>query len=122
MDKEKYIDITLDRIGRIEFFSLIINTLSKLNFTKSTIRKSFTDSGIESTTISLTFASYDDGTFEIINRDTNAVFELDDLNYLCNKETFIDVYGKDAIVNDDLIDSVVDLICYNLHINIKFFD
>lgn len=119
--EERCIDMTLDRFGRIEFFSLIINTLSKLNFTKPTIRKSFTDSGIESTTISLTFASYDDGTFEIINRDTNAVFELDDLNYLCNKETFIDVYSKDAIVNDDLIDSVVALVCENLNIDVIFY-
>ena len=121
MDKEKYIDITLDRVGRIELFNLIISALSKLNFTKSTIRKRFTSS-IDDKTIGLTFELYDDGTFEIINRDTNAVFELDDLNYIINKETFIDVYSKDAIVNDDLIDSVVDLICYNLHINIKFFD
>lgn len=120
MDKEKYIDITLDRVGRIEFFSLIINTLSKIK-SESAIRKRFTDSGIESTTISLTFASYNDGTFEIINRDTNAVFELDDLNYLCNKETFIDVYGGDAIVNDDLIDSVVTLVCENLNIDVIFY-
>lgn len=118
--EERYIDMTLDRLGRIEFFSLIINTLSKIK-SGSSIRKSFTDSGIESTTIGLTFASYYDGTFEIINRDTNAVFELDDLNYLCNKVTFIDVYGEDAIVNDDLIDSVVTLVCDNLNIDVIFY-
>jgi hypothetical protein len=118
MDKEKYIEITLDRLGRIELFYLIINTLANIK-SESGIRKSFTDSSIDGKTISLTFASYDDGTFEIFNRDTNYVFELDDLNYLCNKVTFIDVYGKDAIVNDDLIDSVIDLICGNLHIVIK---
>lgn len=119
MKEEKNIEITLDRLGRIELFSLIINTLSKLKF-NSSIRKSFTDSSIDGKTIGLTFTSYDDGTFEIINRDANAVFELDDLNYICNKVTFIDVYGKDAIVNDDLIDSVVMLVCYNLNIDVVF--
>ena len=118
--EEKHIDITLDRVGRIELFNLIISSLSKLSFGRPTIRKSFTDSSIDGKTIGLTFTSYDDGTFEIISRDTNYAFELDDLNYLCNKVTFIDVYGKDAIVNDDLIDSVVDLICGNLHIDVVF--
>ena len=118
--EEKHIDITLDRVGRIELFNLIISSLSKLNFSRHTIRKSFTDSGIESTTIGLTFKLYDDCTFEIKCKDTNYVFELDYLNYLCNKETFIDVYGKDVIVNDDLIDSVVALVCGNLNIDVIF--
>lgn len=134
--EERCIDITLDRLGRIEFFSLIINTLSKLSFARPTIRsgdsapiirgcyktdKRFTDSGIQSTTIGLTFKSYNDYSIEIKCKDTNYVFELDDLNYLCNKETFIDVYGKDAIVNDDLIDSVVTLVCDNLNIDVIFY-
>lgn len=119
MKEEKNIEITLDRLGRIELFYLIINTLSKIK-SESAIRKSFTDSSIDGKTISLGFASYYDGTFEIFNRDTNTVFELDDLNYICNKVTFIDVYGKDAIVNDDLIDSVVMLVCYNLNIDVVF--
>lgn len=115
--EEKHIDITLDRVGRIELFYLIVSSLSKLSFTKSTIRKSFTDSSIDGKTIGLTFKLYDDFTFEIISRDTNYVFELGDLSYILNKVTFIDVYGWDAMVNDDLIDSVVSLVCYNLHIN-----
>ena len=121
MDKEKYIDITLDRVGRIELFYLIISSLSKLNFTKSTIRKRFTSS-IDDKTIGLTFELYDDCVFGIVCRDTNYAFELDELSYILNKVNFSKVYDEDAIVNDDLIDSVVDLICYNLHINIKFFD
>lgn len=115
--EEKYIDITLDRVGRIELFNLIISSLSKLSFTKSTIRKSFTDSSIDGKTIGLTFKLYDDFVYGIECRDTNYVFELEELNYICNKVTFIDVYGWDAMVNDDLIDSVVSLICVNLHIN-----
>ena len=119
--EEKYIDITLDRVGRIELFNLIISSLSKLNFTKSTIRKRFTSS-IDDKTIGLTFELYDDCVLGIVCRDTNYAFELDELNYILNKVNFSKVYPEDAIVNDDLIDSVVDLICYNLHINIKFFD
>ena len=115
--EEKYIDITLDRVGRIELFYLIVSSLSKLSFGRPTIRKSFTDSSIDGKTIGLTFKLYDDCTFGIVCRDTNYAFELDELSYILNKVTFIDVYGWDAMVNDDLIDSVVSLVCYNLHIN-----
>lgn len=119
--EERCIDITLDRMGRIELFYLIISTLSKLSFTKSTIRKSFTDSGIKSTTIGLTFKLYDDCVLGIGCRDTNYVFELDELNYILNKANFIKVYDEDAIVNDDLIDSVVTLVCENLNIDVIFY-
>lgn len=119
--EERCIDITLDRVGRIELFNLIISSLSKLSFSRPTIRKRFTDSGIESTTIGLTFKLYDDCTFGIVCRDTNYVFELDELNYILNKVNFIKVYGKDDIVNDDLIDSVVTLVCENLNIDVIFY-
>ena len=69
MKEEKNIEITLDRLGRIELFSLIINTLSKLKF-NSSIRKSFTDSSVDGKTIGLTFTSYDDGTFEIMEGES----------------------------------------------------
>ena len=115
--EEKHIDITLDRVGRIELFNLIISSLSKLSFGRPTIRKSFTDSSIDGKTIGLTFKLYDDCTFGIECRDTNYVFEIENLKYILYKVTFIDVYGWDAMVNDDLIDSVVSLICENLHIN-----
>lgn len=97
----------MEYIDKVKFYLFIIEGFGAVNGNYKKVKRKF------------------NGVYYIFGQDgyedlwvkscaTQNYFELSDLSYICSKESFLDVYGKDGFTGD-LVESVVDIVLYNLN-------
>ena len=99
----------MEYIDKVKFYLFIVEGLGAVNGNYKKVKRKFNG-------VYYIFGQDDDGELWIQSCATKYYFELEFICYICSKENFLDVYGKDVFTGD-LVESVVDIVLYNLNIN-----
>lgn len=94
-------------IDKVKFYLFIVEGIGAVNGKYKKVKRKFND-------VYYIFGQDDDGCLWIKSCVNKSYFEFDSMNYICFKTSFIDVYGNDAFTGD-LVESVVDIVLYNLN-------